>query len=125
MSDQISLSQQLELRDASGRTVGVYHAARVVEELTAERDRWRQEVSHLRAELLSLQRALDGARREAEESAALAAGRVRQIEQLEGLLNLLNTYLGFTPEELADLEQNGVSLAQAIDDIERSLAARQ
>jgi hypothetical protein len=118
MSDQLSLSQQLELRDASGRTVGVYHAARVVEELTAERDRLQEEVSHLRGELLSLQRLLDGARRGAEENAALAAGRARRISQLE---ELLNTYLGFTAEEIADLEQNGVPLAQVIDEIERTV----
>ena len=77
MADELDHTWRLELRDETGRLLGVFTANQVVEGLTAERDKLRKEVARLHAEVVELQKALAGARKEAQENAAVAAKRAR------------------------------------------------
>jgi DNA repair exonuclease SbcCD ATPase subunit len=48
MADMINLDQKLEVRDASGKTVGFFLSESTLRELMAEQDRMRQELARLR-----------------------------------------------------------------------------
>ena len=90
MANTIDLGSGLELRDASDRTVGVLTPPGTIRELEAERDR-------LRAEVVGLQAERDEYRR--------------------ALFALTRKEVTFTPEELSDLEADGVSLREIIDQL--------
>ncbi len=89
------------------------------ESLTAEANQLRQEVARLRAEGDELRRALDAAREELKDKAAITAERDEYLKSLHALLHEDWT---FTEEEIADLEKNGVTLDQQFfDDLEREM----
>jgi hypothetical protein len=106
MLDQLDLSQRLELRDAAGRTVGVVLASQAIEGLTAEREQLRAETVRLRAEVGELKRALACAEQEAKD----------YLKSLYALLKKED--VRFEPEELAELDRNGVPLNQFIAELE-------
>ena len=78
-----------------------------IRDLTAERDRLRTEVSELR-------RALDEARREVGDRAAIAAERYLYLRELEE----------FWAEKIADMDKNGIALGEVVAEVERDLRAR-
>lgn len=95
MSNIIDFSSgAVEVRDGEGRTVRVVLADKIVEGLAAENER-------LRAEMLRLQGAL-----------------AERDQKIQSLYALLEEVAGFSPEELADLEKNGASLDQVIEELE-------
>jgi hypothetical protein len=102
MSESLDNGHELELRDATGRSLGVFVSNRVVQELTAERDRLRAELERVR-----------------QETQALAERVAKQDEKLAAFTAALQEYITFTPEELADLEKNGESLTEFIERMER------
>jgi predicted nucleic acid-binding Zn-ribbon protein len=114
MSDLFSLSHNLELRDPAGHTVGIVLPAKAAQELTGERDELRAEVDRLHAELTELQRALDQARQEASDKAAVVAERDRCLEHLEM----------FWAEKIAGMDENAVDFGEFIAELERDLGAR-
>jgi hypothetical protein len=109
MSDALHETQSLELRDASGRVLGSFVAGRAVAEVTAERDQLRAEVERLKTEL-------EAARREVADKTAIEAER---NQYRKALSDLLKEDLSFTDEELLDLEQNGMTLEEVIEELER------
>jgi uncharacterized coiled-coil DUF342 family protein len=115
MSEITENGERLELRDAKGRTVGYLFVRQLVEELTAERDRLREEVRRLRDQL---GQAEAEALRLTQEQAKLTAERDRHLKALHEL-----TYqeFHFTPEEIADMDRNGVELRAIIEELERTL----
>ncbi len=121
MSDQIDLSQRVEIRYATGDTVGIVLAPKAVQELTAERDQLREEANRLRAEVAELQRALEDAQREARDKAAVAAERDQYLRSLHALLA---KDVQITPEDIAELDKNGVDIAEVIAEIETEFHSR-
>lgn len=114
MSDQIDLSQNLELRDAAGHTVGIVLPQKAAQDLTAERDQLRAEVSRLGAEVAELRQALETARQEAHDKAAIMAERDRYLQALEDLW----------AEKIADMDKNGREFGELIAEIEHDLDER-
>ena len=86
-------------------------ATKVVQELTTERDQLREEVNRLRSEAAELRRALEEAQRD---KAAIVAERDCYLRELEE----------FWAEKIADLDKNGVDIADVIAEIERDLRER-
>jgi hypothetical protein len=116
MSNQVNPGQRLELRDASGRVLGYYVPAsefelrfgnaaehspqakaeqkpweQICKELTEERDRLRVEVAEIRTE---------------------------RDQYLRSLYALIPSRFNFDEQELAALEQNGLTLDQILEDIQ-------
>lgn len=96
-------------------------ATKVVQELTAERDQLRQEVDRYRAEVTELRRALKEAQQEVRDKAALMAERDSYLQALHGLLG---KDVLITPEDIAELDKNGVDIADVIAEIETDYRAR-
>lgn len=96
-------------------------AKKVVQELTAERDRLREEVNRLRAEAAELRGALEVAQREVRDKAAIVVERDCYLEALHGLLakDVL-----ITPEDIAEMDKNGVDIADIIAEIEADFRSR-
>ena len=95
MSNIIDFSSgAVEVRDGEGRTVRVVLADKIVEGLAAENER-------LKEEMLRLQAAV-----------------AERDQTIQSLYALLEEVAGFRPEELADLEKNGASLDQVIEELE-------
>ncbi len=88
--------------------------AEVVRELTAERDRLRAEVAELRC-------ALDGARQEARDKNAIAAERDQYLKSLHALLS---KDVHITPEDIAEMDKNGVEFGAIIAELENDLRSR-
>lgn len=87
-------SGAVEMRDGQGRTVRVVLADKVVEALTAENERLKVE------------------------NARLQSAVAERDQKIQSLYALLEEVAGFSPEELADLEKNGVSLDSVIEELE-------
>jgi chromosome segregation ATPase len=102
MSHPIVPGDRLGVLDNAGRVLSIYVPQRVEEELKSERDR-------LQAEVQDLRQALERARKE-------IAARDQKIETLTATLE---EYLGFTAEELVDLENNGISLGEIVTRLEQ------
>jgi hypothetical protein len=113
MSDLLNLNQPLELRDAAGHTV-VILSPKAAQELTAERDQLRNEVTHLRAEIAELNRALEDARKEVSDKAAIVAERDLYYRELESLM----------AEKIAYMNAHGIDGSEVIAEIEADLRAR-
>jgi chromosome segregation ATPase len=119
MSTPFDLNGGLKLCDEQGRTVAVVLANRAFEDLTAETNRLREEAARFQAETAELQRALDAAREELKDMAAITAERDMYLKSLHGMTREDWT---FTQEEIADLEKNGVEFnEQFIEELERDL----
>jgi uncharacterized coiled-coil DUF342 family protein len=88
--------------------------AKVVQELTAERDQLREEVARLRAEAAELRRALDAAQQEVRDKAAIVAERDLYLQELEE----------FWRERIADMNKNGFDFGEVIAEIEQDLRSR-
>jgi hypothetical protein len=97
----------LELRDAAGHTVGIFWAQKAVQDLTAERDR-------LRAEVAELRQALDAARQELRDKAAIMAERDLYLRELEE----------FWVDRMAEADKDGVDLGEFITELEQDLRTR-
>jgi septal ring factor EnvC (AmiA/AmiB activator) len=121
MSNQIDLSQRVEIRYATGDTVGIVLAPNAVQELTAERDQLREETSRLRIQVAELRRALEEAQREVRDKTAIVAERDQLLRSLHALLA---KDVQITPEDIAELDKNGVDLADLIAEIEADFRAR-
>jgi predicted nucleic acid-binding Zn-ribbon protein len=87
---------------------------KVVQELTAERDRLREEVNRLNSEVVELKRALENAQREVQDKAAIVKERDLYLQQLEELM----------AEKIADMDKNGHDMSEVIAEIEQDLRAR-
>jgi hypothetical protein len=116
MSESIDLNGGLELRDRQGRTVGVVLPSAEAAELTAERDRLRQEVERLRAEALEMKRALDAAREELKDKAEIA----RYSELYRKALQVIYAKEAppITAEDIAEADKHGMTLDQFIHELE-------
>jgi SMC interacting uncharacterized protein involved in chromosome segregation len=115
MSNQIDLSQRVEIRYATGDTVGIVLAPKAVQELTAERDQLREETNQLRAQVAELRRALEETQRETRDKSAIVAERDQYLRSLHALLA---KNVQITPEDIAELNKNGVDIADVIAEIE-------
>ncbi len=71
-------------------------ATKVVQDLTAERDRLREEVNRLRAEVTELKRTLEEAQREVHDKAAIVKERDLYLHELES----------FWAETIAEAKRN-------------------
>jgi prefoldin subunit 5 len=107
----------MELHNSSGQPVAVLMDKRSAEELKAERDRLQEEAARLRSENFELKRALDEAREGLKDMATITAERDRYLEILFGVFG---EDFGFTPEAIQDMEKNGVSLQQIIEELEQT-----
>lgn len=107
MSDSFDLSQKLELRDAAGHTIAIFWAQKTVQELIAERD-------HLRTEMAELRQALDAARQEVRDKAAIMAERDLYLRELEE----------FWAERIAEVNKNGVDFGDFLAELEQDLRSR-
>lgn len=96
-------------------------ATKVVQDLTAERDQFRDEANRLRAEVAKLKRALEEAEREVQDKIAIAAERDSYREALQ---DLLSKDVVITPEDIAEMDKNGVDFAEVIAEIENDLRSR-
>ncbi len=97
---------RVELRDASGETLRVFISREAVAELTAERDRLRQESRKLQEELALL----------CEVNKALAQERDQYVRSLRALTE---DYFGVTEENLADWRGKTVPAAVVLAEIEQ------
>ena len=82
MSIPINLDQEVALYDATGKVVGYLAPASVIKEMQAELDRLRKEL----------------------DKACLDRDNYRA-----GLISLMEEYVTFTPQELAEAEQSGLT----------------
>jgi predicted RNase H-like nuclease (RuvC/YqgF family) len=121
VSNQIDLSQRVEIRYATGDTVGIVLAPNAVQELTAERDQLREESNRLRAEVAELRRALEEAKREVRDKADIVAERDQYLRSLHALLA---KDVQITAEDIAELDKNGVDVADVIAEIETDFRSR-
>jgi len=96
-------------------------ATKVVQELTDERDQLREEANRLRAEVAELRRALEEAQRELRDKAAIVAERDQYSRSLHALLA---KDVQITPEDIAELNKNGVDVADVIAEIETEFRAQ-
>jgi hypothetical protein len=105
--------------DEQGRTVAVVLANQAFEKLTTETNQFRDEAMHLRAEVLELQRALEAAREELKDKAAIAAER---DGYRKSVLFLTREEFTFTAEEIADMDKNGVRIDEKFfEELERDM----
>lgn len=88
--------------------------AKAFQEVTAERDR-------LRAEVAELRRALDEARLELRDKAAITAERDQLLKSLYALWPKDDL---ITEEDIAEMDKNGVDFGDIIAEIETDLRAR-
>lgn len=114
MSNQIDLSQRMEIRNATGDTVGIVLAPKAVQELTTERDQLREETNRLRVEVTELKRALDEAQRAVRDKDAIEAERDLYLRELEE----------FWTEKIAETQKNGADFREFIAELERDLGVR-
>lgn len=114
MSEQLDLSQNLELRDAAGHTVGIVLPPKIAHHLTAERDQLRSEVGRLDAEVAELRQALEVARQELRDKVAIMAERDRYLQALEEMW----------AEKIADADKNGKEFGELLAEIESDLNER-
>jgi hypothetical protein len=90
MSNQNDVNHRVELRDEAGRNVG-FDPIMVDQSLAAECDRLREELARVKKERDELSQALDA---------------------------LIAEHPFFAPERLAELEKNGLTFRQIMDEIE-------
>jgi ATP-dependent exoDNAse (exonuclease V) alpha subunit len=93
-----------------------------VEQVAAERDRLREEVERLQAEVLGLKQALAAAQQEAKDKAELAKLWEKDWREI---CALLPDELRIDPDEIAAMRKNGISFEELIEEIERDLKARE
>jgi hypothetical protein len=84
------------------------------DQLDLSQDQLRGEVDRLRAEIVELRQALDAARQEVRDKAAIVAERDLYLRELEG----------FWAERIADVDKNGMDLGELIAELERDLDAQ-
>jgi predicted nucleic acid-binding Zn-ribbon protein len=102
MSDPIDLSQRLEQLYATGDMVGIVLTPKAIQDLTAERDRLREEVSQLRKQLEEAQR------------------QIALLEQdWQSMFRLLPRELQVTEEDIAEAQRNGIPLEKIIQELEQ------
>jgi uncharacterized coiled-coil DUF342 family protein len=114
MSEQLDPNRGLELRFTQGETVGIVLTPKTVHELTTERDQLRAEADRLRAEAAELRHALDEARQEVRDKAAIMAERDLYLRELEG----------FWGEKIAEMDKNGLDFGEVIAEMEQDLRAK-
>jgi hypothetical protein len=100
MSKPIDLGQPLELRDASGSTLGYFLSA-------GERKHWEEQCQRLREECQRLR--LDVAKVTAERD-----------QYLRSVYALTRKAVSFAPEELAEMEKNEVDIEQLLQEIHQA-----
>lgn len=100
MSFPVSLDQRLEVRDASGATVGFILSDQQTRDLLADRDALRKRVAELQAQ-----------------TARLTAERDGYLESLHFLARKELTPL--TEQELAELQKDGLPFEQLLPEIEQ------
>ena len=122
MSMPFDLNGGLKMCDEQGRTVAVVLANQAFEKLTTETNQFRDEAARLRAEVLELRRALEAAREELKDKAAITAER---DGYRKSVLALTREDFTFTAEEIADLDKNGVTLDEKFfEQLEHDLRTR-
>ncbi len=99
MSNAVGFGQGLELRDASGRTLGVFLPDAVIKELIAERDALRKQVAEQQEKLATLKAERDSYRQ------TVYALWPKDVPLL-------------TEEELDEMKRNGIPFRQIIEEIE-------
>lgn len=103
MSEQFDLNQNLELIDAMGHTVGIVLPPKTAQELTAERDRLREEVRQLQNQLAEVQSQLNSWK----EKARISEERATQWEQdWRDIYKLLPAELRVTEEDIAEIQRD-------------------
>jgi hypothetical protein len=104
MSKPIKLDETLVLRDASGAALRIFVPEDALNELLAESDRLRQQVAEQQKQIDALQEDCNG--------------------YLQTIFALLpRSEVSFTREELVDLERNGVSMRQVVEEVEKIVNA--
>jgi uncharacterized coiled-coil DUF342 family protein len=112
MSDSIDLAEGLELRDASGSTLGVFLPQRILNELVSERDSLRLQVVEARQEVDRLRRVI------AENGPAATEGlRAERDAYLKTLHALLRKEITFDAQELREMESNGITVEQILAEV--------
>jgi uncharacterized protein (DUF3084 family) len=106
MSESINFEQRLELRNASGTTLGYFVPNDTIHSLLTERDSLHQELTRLQKELAAL-------RKEKEEV------ETERNAYQQSLQALLKEDFTFTEEEILDLQQNGIPFEQVIAEVEK------
>jgi hypothetical protein len=94
MSEPTEFGPGFELRDPSGRTLGVFVPNSMIQDLRAECERLRQQVTQLQAERDKY---------------------LKFLKEITGGAPLI------TAEEVAELDKNGIPFEQVIEQIERDL----
>jgi hypothetical protein len=122
MSTPFDLNGGLKLCDEQGRTVAVVLANQAFEDLTAETNRLREEAARAQVETAELRRALDAAREELKDKAAIVAERDLYLKSLHGMMREDWT---ISEEEIADLDKNGVEFNERfVEGLDRELRAQ-
>ncbi|HEV3081119.1 MAG TPA: hypothetical protein VGY66_15175 [Gemmataceae bacterium] len=98
MPNQIDLGQTLELRDASGSTLGYFLSAQ-------ERKEWERTCQELRQECHRLQ-------------AELAKLKGERDQYLKSLYSLTRKPVSFDAEELASMEKNYIRVDELTNELE-------
>jgi predicted nuclease of restriction endonuclease-like RecB superfamily len=104
MGDSISLNnvEQLQLRDGTGRLLGVFLTPTILEQMNAERERLAKEVAELRKQLDEAQR------------------RVAVLEQdWHSMFRLLPRELQVSEEDIREALQNRIPLEKLIQELEQ------
>ena len=107
MSFPINLDQRLEVRDASGATVGFILSDQQTRDLITERDALRKQVAELQRQTAALH----------DQAARLKAERDGYLESLHFLTRQNLTPL--TEPELAELNRDGLPFEQLLPEMEQ------
>jgi len=114
MSEPINLSQRLEPRDPSGATVG--YLVPVVQE-NGNADARLQEVEADRSQLRTLVRSLTEERDRLRRELERAESEARQYR--DALYALTRAPVPLEDDERADIDANGLTLAEVIEQLEK------
>jgi uncharacterized protein YlxW (UPF0749 family) len=94
---------------------------KAMQDVMAERDQLCAEANRLRAEVAELRRALEEAQREVSDKAAIVAER---DSYLGALYDLLGKDVVITPQDIAEIQKNGVDFGEIVAEIENDLRSR-
>jgi hypothetical protein len=113
VSKPIDLETRLELRDASGTTLGVFVPEHVLRDLIEERNRLRTQI----AENERTAR-LNSTPPEQDRASAASIAAERDV-YLGALYALTRKEFEIDPTELAEMENNGLTIEQLLAEVER------
>jgi hypothetical protein len=91
MSLPLKLDQEFELRDSTGKIVAYLAPASIMQHLKNEIERLREELENVKAQRDRYQ---------------------------AGMIGLMKEFVTFTPEEIADMDKNGLSFEQLMEQLE-------